>query len=98
MNFNNKSIICGIYTITNEENNMVYVGQSIDILRRWSEHIYLLDNNKHDNFILQNDWNKYGIRSFNFKISKTCNEWALDISEKLLINIYQANNKSYNLK
>lgn len=98
MDFNNKPIVCGIYTITNQINNMIYVGQSIDIWRRWAEHMSLLDNNKHDNCNLQNDWNKYGRHNFKFEIFKECDEWALDISERLLIEINKRNNKCYNIK
>ena len=30
--------ICGIYKITNLVNGKVYIGQSIDIKRRWRDH------------------------------------------------------------
>ena len=30
--------ICGIYKITNKINNHAYIGQSIDIARRWEDH------------------------------------------------------------
>lgn len=30
--------ICGIYRISHKETGMTYVGQSIDILKRWEEH------------------------------------------------------------
>ena len=29
----------GIYKITNKINNKVYIGESLNILRRWDEHI-----------------------------------------------------------
>lgn len=58
----------GIYKITNTENNKVYIGESLDIHRRWDEHKYDLLHNKHCNYLLQNDFNKYGIDMFNFEI------------------------------
>lgn len=58
----------GIYKITNTENNKVYIGESLDIYRRWDEHKYDLLHNKHCNYLLQNDFNKYGIDMFNFEI------------------------------
>lgn len=30
---------CGIYIIRNLINNKVYIGQSVDIKRRWQEHL-----------------------------------------------------------
>ena len=30
-------MICGIYKITNTINNKVYIGQSVDIHRRWKD-------------------------------------------------------------
>lgn len=97
MNFNDKAVICGIYTITNQINKIVYVGQSIDIWRRWAEHINALDNNVHDNYLLQNDWNRYGRNKFEFNIYKECTKDELNFYERLLIKIMQSNHRSYNL-
>lgn len=36
----------GIYKITNIDNNMGYIGQAIDIERRWRTHISKLRNNR----------------------------------------------------
>ena len=30
--------ICGIYKITNQNNDMCYIGQSVDIATRWKSH------------------------------------------------------------
>ena len=30
---------CGIYLIRNLKNNKIYIGQSVDIKRRWQEHL-----------------------------------------------------------
>ena len=32
--------ICGIYKVTNKENGKAYIGQSIDILTRWNQHLW----------------------------------------------------------
>lgn len=58
-----KEPICGIYQITNLINGKIYIGQSIDIERRWNQHRY-----GKGSLILRNAINKYGIDNFNFQI------------------------------
>lgn len=62
----------GIYRITCLSNGKCYIGSSCDISRRWREHKYALDNNRHDNKYLQSAWNKYGEDSFVFSIILLC--------------------------
>jgi predicted GIY-YIG superfamily endonuclease len=38
--------VAGIYKITNLINNKVYIGQSLDIKRRWKNHKYFCILNK----------------------------------------------------
>lgn len=59
----NKNSICGIYQITNQINGKIYIGQSIDIERRWNQHRY-----GKGSIILKNAINKYGINNFKFEI------------------------------
>lgn len=49
--------ICGIYCISNSK--YFYIGQSVDIYRRWNKHRWELKNNKHKNQIMQNVYNLY---------------------------------------
>jgi group I intron endonuclease len=58
----------GIYKIVNLNNDKFYIGSSINIERRWSEHNYQLGCDNHHSIKLQNAWNKYGERCFEFKI------------------------------
>ena len=60
--------IVGIYCITNKITNKIYIGSTIDINRRWKEHKKELSKNKHHNLYLQNSFNKYGHKNFNFHI------------------------------
>ena len=50
----------GIYSII-VNNEIVYVGQSKNIKRRWQFHQYELKNNKHKNIYLQRLYNKHNI-------------------------------------
>ena len=51
----------GIYALWFEKSSMVYIGQSTNIEQRYKEHISSLKNNKHTNYKVQNEYNKYGI-------------------------------------
>lgn len=61
--------VSGIYTITNKVTGKLYIGESLDIYRRWhDEHIPQLKKNRHYNKELQDDFNKYGEENFSFEI------------------------------
>jgi group I intron endonuclease len=86
----------GIYKIENIINNKVYIGQSVNVSSRKSQHWYALKNNKHGNTHLQNAWNKYGEENFIFKIILYCEQFELTRYEKALDKIYK--NNSYNIR
>lgn len=90
-------VICGIYCIENIINKKKYIGQSIDINRRWSQHKNELKNNNHANQHLQNAWNKYGENNFHFYIIKSCKKRYLNRLEKLYIRQYNSYHDGYNL-
>lgn len=56
---------CGIYMITNKVNNHMYIGQSINIERRWKEHIRCKNVGTS---IIEQAISKYGKDNFNFVI------------------------------
>lgn len=58
----------GVYKIENLINHKKYVGSSVNIYKRWKEHIQKLRNNKHHSIYLQNAWNKYGEGNFKFEV------------------------------
>ena len=59
---------CGIYKITNKQNDKFYIGSSTNIEMRWYAHKSYLRRNVHANQHLQNAWNKYGEDNFIFSI------------------------------
>jgi hypothetical protein len=83
-----KEKICGIYCIENTVDNKKYIGQSIDIKRRFRSHKSNLRNNKHSNTHLQGAWNLYQEDSFIFYVIEECSECDLDHKEQYYIDLY----------
>ena len=81
----------GIYKITNLINNKSYIGQSINIEKRWYEHRYKsqCEDDRSFNSILHIAFRKYGIDNFKFEILeelKTVEQ--LDKKEQYYIKLY----------
>lgn len=76
----------GVYKITCKGNNKIYIGSSIDILKRINSHSAALKSNRHINSHMQSSWNKYGPDSFKFEIIKMCNEEELLVIEQFWID------------
>jgi group I intron endonuclease len=70
--------VVGIYKITNLKNGKLYIGESINIEKRWEKHFFDLIKKQHHNFRLQQEFNIYGINNFKpellFKIPYTTYE------------------------
>ena len=84
----------GIYEIRNLLNNHRYIGSSININKRWAEHINDLKADRHANRYLQNAWNKYGQEYFEFNLLEECesNKDLLIIEQR-----YLDSNPEYNI-
>lgn len=87
--------VIGIYCIENIKNNKKYIGQSIDVNLRLSNHKSALRHNRHRNIHLQDAWNKYGEENFNFYIICECAEEELDDKECCYISEFNCMNPSY---
>lgn len=85
----------GIYCIENLVNHKKYIGQSINIERRWKGHKTELKNHRHFNYHLQQSWNKYGEDNFEFTVIEECIEEDLDAREIYWIIKYQCADKEY---
>jgi hypothetical protein len=66
----------GIYQILNTVNGKRYIGQSINISRRWAEHLDLLTKGLHHSSKLQREWNQYGEVKFKFQVLKEVTDTA----------------------
>lgn len=84
----------GIYKITNNINGKVYIGQSKNIERRFSEHKNRCVK-KSCKTILYLAYDKYGFDNFSFEIIEECTIENLDTFEKYYIAKYKSNIKKY---
>ena len=87
----------GIYKITNQKTDLVYIGQAVDIATRWKNHakaglgIDTPANNK-----LYKAMAEDGLESFSFELLEECSRDQLNEKEKFYINLYQSDQFGYN--
>lgn len=91
-------MICGIYAIRNLNNGKMYVGSSLDCMRRFSEHRTRLVRGAHVNAKLQSAWNKHGAMAFEFVViaSVLCVDDLASI-EQLFLDDLDVVRAGYNL-
>jgi hypothetical protein len=99
MNFWEEPII-GIYKITHRVTGKAYIGQSIDIFRRWKEHISFVGNEE-DWQVIKRALHKHGITEFTFEILEECSKEDLNNREIYWISYFNTFSKDrkngYNL-
>ena len=88
----------GIYYIKNKINNKVYVGMSINLKKRFNRHLNLLKRNSHFNANLQEDFNIYGIDSFEFGILEEVDSRLAEDREEFYISYFKSKNICYNIR
>lgn len=87
----------GIYKITNIQTGQAYIGQSVDIYKRWMEHckaglgIDTPAGNKLYQAMLSD-----GLYNFTFELLCQCSHLELNEKEKYFIDLYQADLLGYN--
>lgn len=86
----------GIYKITNIKNGKVYIGQSNNIERRWSEHKRPYKRQNPTNKLYQ-AFNLDGIENFNFEILEECALEELNNREKFYIQKFDSIKNGYNV-
>lgn len=85
----------GVYKITNIINNKVYIGQSVNIEKRWREHKYAFNRGDHSNIQFQRAWVKYGEDNFRFEVIEECSVDSLNDRESFYILKFQSTNPQY---
>ena len=92
-----KSIVCGIQKITNLKTNQCYIGQSVDIAKRWHEHakcglgIDTPVNNKLYIAMLKDK-----LENFSWEVLEQCDKTQLDEKEKFYIELFKSKELGYN--
>jgi hypothetical protein len=93
------SIKCGIYKITNIENGMCYIGQSVNIAERWKQHTKRalgcepITQNK-----LYPVMSELGPENFTWQIVEECSREKLNEREKYWQEFYGAQEFGYSIK
>ena len=90
---------CGIYIIKNYKNNLVYIGQSVDIMCRWTAHIQAAKNpnNSSYNTKIHKAMRELGIENFYIEILEECDYELLSDKEIYWIDQYNSYHKGYNM-
>lgn len=92
-------IHCGIYKITNLQNNMCYVGQSTNIAERWKQHIKRgLGADTPTRNKLYPIIQTVGVENFSFEIIEECAKSQLNDREDYWQDFFKAKEFGYSIK
>lgn len=95
--FGDRKKVSGIYKITNIENGMSYVGQSVDVRERWRQHIKCgVGADTPSKNKLYPALKSIGVENFTFELLEECSQEQLDEKEKFYIDLYKALEYGYN--
>lgn len=83
----------GIYKIENKVNGKVYIGQSLNIFKRWANHA---NPRVSPNMVITKAIIKYRVASFTFEVVELCDKSMLNEREKYWINYYNSYKAGYN--
>lgn len=90
---------CGIYKITNLQNNMCYVGQSTNIAERWKQHIKRgLGADTPTRNKLYPIMQTVGVENFSFEIIEECAKSQLNDREDYWQDFFKAKEFGYSIK
>ena len=87
-----------IYLISNDVNNKLYVGQTLQTLnKRFNGHCCYSKSDRSSNMYIKRAIHKYGRDKFHIKLIEECSINLLNEREKYWINYYDSYNTGYNL-
>jgi group I intron endonuclease len=81
--------ISGIYKIQSViKPDRCYIGNAVNIDKRWKEHVWLLCRGTHHSHKLQRHFNKYSVNDLQFSILLKCNKEDLIQNEQYYIDLF----------
>lgn len=90
---------CGIYKITNIENNMCYVGQSVNLADRWKQHIKRgIGADTPTRNKLYPAMLAIGVENFTFEVVEECAAAELSNREKFWTDYFKAQEFGYSIR
>lgn len=90
-------VVCGIYKITNQETQEAYIGQSVDVSKRWKDHIKCgLGIDTPAGNKLYKAMQEYGVWNFSWELLEECSKEELNSKEKFYISLYKTYEYGYN--
>ena len=91
------SVVTGIYKITNQTTDQVYIGQARDMAARWKEHAKCgLDIDRPAGNKLYQAMMEDGIQNFSWELLEECSASELNEKERKYIELYQSAKFGYN--
>lgn len=92
----------GIYKITNKFNGRLYIGSTIDFMKRWAAHQSDLFHNRHPNQYMQNDYNackkEYGEEPLTYEILEMVSKGELLVREQYYLDLFfDSKDRCYNI-
>lgn len=85
-----QELMIGIYKITNKLNGKAYIGQSVNIERRFKEHC------SKTGLVIEAAIAKYGTDNFTFEVLEECPKELLNEREVYYIELFDTYNNGYN--
>lgn len=96
LNVIGEKTVSGIYKITNIENGLTYIGQSVNIQERLRNHIKIGLGIGTGNNLMYKDMRNKGVQNFTFELLEECSTSQLTEKEKYYISFYQSDLYGYN--
>lgn len=91
------TVVTGIYKITNQTTNQVYIGQARDMAARWKEHAKCgLDIDRPAGNKLYQAMMEDGLSNFSWELLEKCSAAELNEKERKYIELYKSAEFGYN--
>lgn len=93
--------VCGVYKITDMTTQKAYIGQSVNIEKRWFDHVRAACQNDTEGgqgCLLYSAMKNHGYDNFTFEVLCTCDKEELNDKEKYFIDLFATDVTGLNLK